>query len=175
MLKDTKLIISRIGETDQLSLTENSPTLALERSDLRLQLVTHSHARSEQVHFLQEAIVLLEQARVEYEEMPLALYLDLSLQLAKAYMMYFEITKQAHFALITQQILRPLMVHAHGDIYFYLAYAAISKNEKALMRHWLSKYVKSSQFDHELMSQHAAFAPVRDEDWFQALLQSRLH
>ena len=40
--------------------------------------------------------------------MPLSLYLNLSLCLAKAYMIYFEITKIVNFALITQQILKPL-------------------------------------------------------------------
>lgn len=37
----------------------NTPELALERADLRLQLVVLSHVRQEQIHFLQEAIVLL--------------------------------------------------------------------------------------------------------------------
>ena len=49
--------------------------------------------------------LFLEQARIEYDEMPLSLYLNLSLCLAKAYMIYFEITKEQRFALITQQIL----------------------------------------------------------------------
>ncbi len=81
---ETKAIVSRIGETDQLYLTENTPELALERAELRMQLVTLSRVRQEQIHFLQEAIVLLEQARMEYEEMPMSLYLNLSLHLAKA-------------------------------------------------------------------------------------------
>ncbi|MFI7969169.1 hypothetical protein ACFMKD_35060, partial [Acinetobacter baumannii] len=81
---------------------------ALERAELRMQLVVLSRVRQEQLHFLQEAIVLLEQARMEYEEMPLSLYLNLSLHLAKAYMLYFELNKEKRFALITQQILKPL-------------------------------------------------------------------
>lgn len=91
---ETKAIVSRIGETDQLYLTENTPELALERAELRMQLVTLSRVRQEQIHFLQEAIVLLEQARMEYEEMPMSLYLNLSLHLAKAYMLYFELNKE---------------------------------------------------------------------------------
>ena len=101
MSNETKQVIARIGETDQLYLNGNTPELALERAELRLQLVLLSHVRQEQLHFLQEAIVLLEQARIEYEEMPLSLYLNLSLCLAKAYMIYFEITKEQRFALIT--------------------------------------------------------------------------
>ncbi|HBI9052993.1 hypothetical protein PXZ92_13190, partial [Acinetobacter baumannii] len=95
---ETKAIVSRIGETDQLYLTENTPELALERAELRMQLVTLSRVRQEQIHFLQEAIVLLEQARMEYEEMPMSLYLNLSLHLAKAYMLYFELNKEKRFA-----------------------------------------------------------------------------
>ncbi|MDN5691213.1 MAG: hypothetical protein L0G98_11110, partial [Acinetobacter sp.] len=36
MFDNTKQIISRIGETDQLYLSGNTPELALERGDLRL-------------------------------------------------------------------------------------------------------------------------------------------
>ena len=93
MFENTKQVIERIGETDQLYLENNTPALALERADLRLQLVVFSNLRQEQIHFLQEAVVLLEQARIEHEEMPMSLYLNLSLHLAKAYMLYFEITK----------------------------------------------------------------------------------
>ena len=100
MSNETKHVVNRIGETDQLYLSENTPELALERADLRLQLVVLSHVRQEQLHFLQEAIVLLEQARIEFEEMPLSLYLDLSLHLAKAYMIYFELTKEQLFDFI---------------------------------------------------------------------------
>ncbi len=42
-----KAIVSRIGETDQLYLTENTPELALERAELRMQLVTLSRVRQE--------------------------------------------------------------------------------------------------------------------------------
>ena len=53
MSVNTTNIISRIGETDQLYLTNNSPELALERGDLRLELATISHSKQEQIHFLQ--------------------------------------------------------------------------------------------------------------------------
>lgn len=129
MSNQTKQVIARIGETDQLFIESNSPELALERADLRLQLVVLSHLRQEQLHFLQEAIVLLEQARVEYEEMPLSLYLNLSLCLAKAYMIYFELTKEQRFALITQQILKPLAYTEHLEIYFsWLTLQLLNKN-----------------------------------------------
>lgn len=175
MLKNIKQVISRIGETDQLYLENNTPELALERADLRLQLVLYSNSRQEQLHFLQEAIVLLETARVEYEEMPMRIYIQLSLNLAKAYMIYFEITKEQRFALITQQILKPLSQHEDGDIYFFLAYAAAAKQESALTRHWLSKYAKTSAFDLDLLYEHPIFKPFHTEPWFKAFMQHKLH
>ena len=175
MFENTKKIIERIGETDQLYLENNTPDLALERADLRLQLVVISNSRQEQIHFLQEAVVLLEQARIEYEEMPMRLYLNLSLHLAKAYMLYFEITKEQRFALITEQILKPLSQHGHSDIYFFLAYASVSKNQTALTRHWLTKYSKSVDFDLELLQKHPSFRVLREEIWFVELLPSKLH
>ena len=175
MRENTKKIIQRIGETDQLYLQENTPKLALERADLRLQLVTISDIRQEQVHFLQEAIVLLEQARIEFEEMPLDLYINLSLHLAKAYMMFFEITQEERYAIITQQIMKPMAKLEHGDIYFFLAYAAAMKNEPSMTRHWLTKYSKTSLYDFEILTQHPAFKPFKNEQWFNQLLQSKLH
>lgn len=170
-----KPIIQRIGETDQLYLQGNTPELALERAELRLQLVTLSQLRQEQIHFLQEAVVLLEQGRFEFEEMPLRLYVDLSLHLAKAYMIYFEITREARFATITQQILKPMTHDDFGDIYFFLAYASAAKSEPSLARHWLKKYSATQAFDLELLREHTAFAAYREEDWFNSLLQSKMH
>ncbi len=175
MTLDTKQVIVRIGETDQLFLNGNTPELALERADLRLQLVTLSQVRQEQIHFLQEAIVLLEQARIEFEEMPLSLYINLSLDLAKAYMMFFEITKEARYAIITRQILKPMARFGHGDILFALAYAYSANNEPALTRHWLTKYSQSNEFDLELLQQHHAFEQYHVLDWFQAIIKSKMH
>lgn len=170
-----KQLIQRVGETDQLFLQDSTPQLALERADLRLQLVCLSHVRQEQLYFLQEAIVLLEQARIEYDEIPIRVYLDLSLLLAKAYMMYFEITKEHHLALITQQILKPLVHHADADIYFLLAYASASKKEFSLAQHWLKKYAATTGFDAELLHTHPAFIELRDKDWFKLLIRRKTH
>ena len=172
MAEDTQAIISRIGETDQLFLQQNTPALALERASLRLQLVHISHSRAEQVHFLQEAIVLLEQARVEFEQMHLSLYLELSIQLAKTYLTYFELSQEQRFALITQQILKPLTIHEHAEIYLLLAHASIRKNEPAMSRHWLKKYAKSKQFDPLLLNSHPAFSELKQYDWFVHLLKA---
>ena len=175
MTDEIKQVIARLGETDQLFLSNNTPELALERADLRLQLVTISHLRQEQLHFLQEAIVLLEQARIEYEEMPLRLYFYFSLQLAKAYMLYFELTKEQRFALITQQILKPLAYNEDVDIYFFLAYASAAKQELALTQHWLKKYFSCLNHDQELIHNHPAFSVARQQDWFKKLILPKAH
>lgn len=175
MIEDSKRIVSRIGETDQLYLKQNTPALSLERAELRLKLVTLSHAKAEQIYFLQEAVVILEQARIEFEDIALSVYLELSISLGKAYMLYFEVTQEQRFALITQQILRALVNHSHGDIYFYLAYASISKQELAMSRHWLNKYANSDEFDMVLLKNHPAFQSLHALDWFQSLYQTRLH
>lgn len=175
MRMTTKQIIQRIGETDQLFLQGNTPELALERGDLRLQLVTLSRVPQEQHHFLQEAIVLLEQGRVEFEEMPLDTYLNLSLHLAKAYMLYFELTREQRYALITQQIMKALSHADHGDVLFFLAYASAVKEEPAMTRHWLTKYSKRKDFDFELVQQHPCFSAYREQEWFVHLLKQKMH
>jgi enoyl reductase-like protein len=175
MRENTKQIIQRIGETDQIYLENKTPELALERADLRMQLVVLSQHRQEQIHFLQEAIVLLEQARIEFEEMLMRIYMDLSLNLAKAYMLYFEITHEDKFATITKQILKPITNDEYGDLYFYLAYACAVKNEVSLTQHWLNKYAKTSAFDLELIRNHKAFLSLKNELWFIDLCKSKLN
>lgn len=168
-------IIERIGETDQHYLAGNSPDLALERGDLRLQLVTISRNRQERLYFLHEAIAILEQSRIEFEEMPMQSYVDLSLQLAKAYMIYFELTQENKFAIITQQILKPLAHLNYADVYFFLAYASAVKNETALTKHWLNKYIKTELCDYQLVMEHPAFVTIHQEAWFKHLIKSQLH
>ena len=168
-------IVEQIGATDQSYLQHNSPQLALQRAQLRLQLVSISHHRQEQIHFLHEAIVILEQSRLEFEEMVLPLYLDLSLLLGQAYMIYYELNHDPKFATICQQILKPLAHHQQADYWFYLAYASAVKQELALCKHWLQKYAQSASFDAELLSQHHAFAALRQQPWFKALLRDKMN
>ena len=58
---------------------------------------------------------------------------------SKAYMIYFEITKEQRFALITQQILKPLAYTEHLEIYFFWLTLQLLKQEPALTRHWLNE------------------------------------
>lgn len=143
-------LVKRIGETDQQFLQHNTPQLALERAHLRLQLVQLSELRQEKFYFLQHAIVLVEQARLEFEEMPISVYLSLSVSLAQAYLIYYELTLQTRFALIAEQILKPLAHWKDPSIYFYLAYAAVLQDHKALARHWLNKYQSHATADLKL-------------------------
>lgn len=175
MRENTKHIIERIGETDQLFLQESTPDLALERADLRLQLVKLSHHRQEQIHFLQEGIVLLEQARIEYAEMPMRTYIALSIHLAKAYMIYFDITKEERFALITKQILKPLTCHDYGEVFLMLASACATKNETALAQHWLKKYSKTADFNLTHLAQYEIFDQFKNEAWFIEMIKSKLN
>lgn len=170
----SKSLIQRIGETDQMYLEENSATLALERGELRLALVELSQHKSEKIHFLHEAIALLEQARIEFEEIDTELFLNLSFALANAYMLYYELTHDVKFATITQQILKPLAHLKHANIYFMLAYACKCKNEVALTRHWLNKYLSCSNKDLNRLLNHATLQTLNNELWFKDLIQKHI-
>ena len=175
MTNHASKIISQIGETDQRYLQGNTPELVLERADLRLQLVTISQVKQEQLHFLHEAIVLLEQGLIEFEKMPMSLYVNLSLHLAKSYMMYYELNHEDKYALVTQQVLKPLVHQNNADVFLFLAYAAISRKESALTQHWLKKYAKTEGADLELLKQHHAFIGLHQELWFIQLTKTLLH
>ncbi|SDB97231.1 hypothetical protein [Acinetobacter boissieri] len=170
----SKSVIQRIGETDQMYLEANSAELALERGQLRLTLVELSQHKSEKIHFLHEAIALLEQARIEFEDIDTSLYVDLSLALAHAYMLYYELTHDIKFATITQQILKPLAHLKQANVYLILAYACKCKKELALTRHWLSKYLACTNKDLEMLLQHSAFQVLKDEIWFKELIHEHL-
>lgn len=168
-------IIARLGETDQLALQAQSAHLDLERARLRMQLVQLSQHKAEKTYFLQEAIVLLEQARLHEDAAEEALYVSLTVQLGQAYMLYYEIEQQQHFALICQQIVKPLSHLADADIYCLLAYAAVVQQHMAMARHWLLKYSQCASFDVALLWQHPAFSTLQHLDWFKQLRQRTLH
>lgn len=98
----TQTLIQRLGETDQQYLRQNSPELALIRGNIRNELAKLSHHKQEQCYFLNEAIVILEQARLVFDEMPLSLYLSLSLALSDVYLHYFTLDSSQKYALISE-------------------------------------------------------------------------
>lgn len=136
---NTSELIAQLGETDQQFLQQNSPELALQRGTLRLALVNASQRAEEQRYFLQQAIVILEQARLEFAEMPMALYLALSMQLAKTYLAYFDLTQEQRYALIAEQILKPLAHHQQIELYKLLMQSAQAQQHPALASHWQKK------------------------------------
>lgn len=162
-------IIQRLGETDQLFLEENSAQLALERAQLRLQLVDLSKHKAEKIHFLHEAIALLEQARIEFDDVATAIFVDLSLALVQAYMRYYELTHELKFATIMQQILKPMAHLQYADIYLMLAYACACKQEPALTRHWLTKYCACNDSNLNSLNRFRVFDRFKQEVWFQSL------
>lgn len=175
MMQSKTELIQAIGQTDQLFLMGNTPQLAYKRAKLRLNLIKYSQQRNEQLYFLQEAIVILEQARLEFDDIALELYLDLSILLAEAYLCYFKIEQKNHFATIIQQILKPLSHYPHADIYYYLSYASAIKQEHALTQHWLKKYFQTTQADLERILTPTIFQPYQQEAWWSKLLKSKLN
>ena len=56
--------------------------------------------------------------------------------------------------------------------FFFLVYAAVSKNERAMPRHWIGKYLKNPAHDPALLQSHSAFHSVRGAEWFPKVLPS---
>lgn len=139
MTLNKQQLIADIGTTDQLFLQHNTAELALQRGRLRLQLVLLSKQAQERVYFLQQAIAILEQALLIFDEIELALYLELSIALAECYLTYYHFTQQQHFALIVQQILKPLAHHQHLTIYQFLQQSAEAQQQSAMAKHWHNK------------------------------------
>lgn len=145
-------LVQRLGETDQAYLVENSPELALERAEIRLSLLRYSRHRPEQEYLLTEAIVILEDARLHFEEMPLSLYLSLSAVLGEAYLAYFSVTGETRYALISEQIARPLAHHASPAIYRVLIESTTAQGKPALARHWQAKLAHSERHHAQTLS-----------------------
>ncbi len=137
MTKDK--LIDQLGASDQAYLLENTPELALHRGQLRLALAALSVQKGETLYLLNEALVILENARLNFSEMPMPLYLALSVTLAEAYIACHKTSGQHHYAVIAEQILRPLAHHNDAKIYAMLATASQLQGKQALARHWHNK------------------------------------
>lgn len=174
-MNTTATLIARLGETDQLSLQNDAITLTLERAQLRLALAERSRVRQEQVYFIHEAIVLLEQARLQEAAQEKVLFIALTLQLAKAYLQYYTLAQQPHLALIAEQLLRPIAHHDDAEVYLYLALTALYRQQLAMTRHWLQKYLCHDNYDPAPLLALSAFNAVRHFTWFQQLQRARAH
>lgn len=134
-----KALIALLGETDQAYTQNNTPELALKRGRVRLLLATISQQKQEALYLLKQAVVILETARYEFDEMPLSLYLDLSVMLAKVYLASHHHSGHLPYAIVCEQILKPLAHHNRNDIYETLADSAACQQKNALHRHWTKK------------------------------------
>lgn len=135
-------LIAQIGQTDQLFLHNNTPELALQRGQLRLELLTLSQQHGEKIYFLQQAIGILEQARLYFHDMPQTLFIELSIVLTQSYIIYFQLTQQQPFLLIAQQIIKPLSHHQQLKIYQLLREIAQLQQQPAMEKYWQQKIEK---------------------------------
>lgn len=132
-------LIKQLGDTNALYLTSNTPSLAKTRTTIRLKLAKLSTQQAERLHFIHEAIVIAEQACMQFDKTPLDLHISLSVVLAQAYLAYFEATEDIRYAVISEQILRPLSHYGNQEVYAGLTAASLAQNKPALARHWQAK------------------------------------
>ncbi len=163
-------IIARVGETDQIFLTEPSPMLALERAQLRQMLVSLSHNQSEQLYFLGEAAVILELADAEAEEQ--ATHVLLAAQLASVYLQFHQLTPQQRYLTVVGQILRAHSNADYAPIFLGLARMDAAQGKTALTKHWLTRWAKvfNADVDSPLISVYPEFKDFLAEEWFQQMV-----
>ena len=164
-------VIVRIGETDQIFLTAPTPMLAIERAQLRLMLVTVSNNQSEQLYFLGEAAVILELANTEVEDQETSELI--AVQLANVYLQFNQVTPQKRYLTVTGQILRPHSNAENSDIFLGLARMDAAQGKTALMKHWLTRWLKTfnPEVDFPELSHFAEFKNYLLDDWFQQIIQ----
>ena len=165
-------LIARVGETDQLFLTQPTPTLAIERAYLRLELVKLSNSKNEQLHFLSEAAVILELAGAEIEDQETSVLL--SAQLAAVYLQFHLVTHEARYLVVAGQILRPHSNAEYHSIFLQLARLDAALNKTALTKHWLTRWLQvlkrmDSKPVFEGLEQYPEFAEIRHELWFEQI------
>ncbi|MDE2420366.1 MAG: hypothetical protein KGO49_04180 [Gammaproteobacteria bacterium] len=163
-------LISRVGETDQMFLTEPTPMLALERAQLRQMLVALSNNQSEQLYFLGEAAVILELADAEVEDQ--ATHVLLAAQLATVYLQFNQITPQQRYLTVVGQILRAHSNSEYAPIFLGLARMDAAQEKASLTKHWLTRWLKvfNPEVDSPLIAVYPEFNNYLTEEWFQELL-----
>ncbi len=163
-------IIARVGETDQMFLTDPTPMLALERAQLRQMLVALSNNQSEQLYFLGEAAVILELADAEVEDQ--ATHVLLAAQLAAVYLQFNQITPQQRYLTVVGQILRAHSNSDYAPIFLGLARMDAAQDKASLTKHWLTRWLKvfNPEVDSPLISVYPEFNHYLTDEWFQQLL-----
>jgi hypothetical protein len=166
-------LIARIGETDQQYLTGSTPTLALQRAHLRLELVQFSHQKTEKVYFLTEAATLLELALMEIDDA--GLHATLTTTLADIYLAFYQTTHEKHYLLIVNQLLKPLSHLDDANIFLGLARASAAKQHIALSKHWLGKLMKLGNINPSDIMGYPEFHQIQQDQWFIQLLKPTLN
>lgn len=163
-------IIARVGETDQIFLTEPTPMLALERAQLRQMLVALSNNQSEQLYFLGEAAVILELADAEAEDQ--ATHVLLAAQLAAVYLQFNQVTPQQRYLTVVAQILRAHSNADYAPIFLGLARMDAAQEKAALTKHWLTRWLKvfNAEVDSPFISDYPEFKNYLSDEWFQQVV-----
>lgn len=163
-------IIARVGETDQIFLTEPTPMLALERAQLRQMLVSLSNNQTEQLYFLGEAAVILELANSETEDQ--ATHVLLAAQLASVYLQFHQITPQQRYLTVVGQVLRSHSNTDYAPIFLGLARMDAAQEKAALTKHWLTRWLKvfNAEVDSPLISAYPEFKNYLSDEWFQQVV-----
>lgn len=165
-------LIARVGETDQMFLTEPTPMLALERAQLRQMLVALSNNQSEQLYFLGEAAVILELADAEAEDQ--ATHVLLAAQLATVYLQFHQITPQQRYLTVVGQILRTHSNAEYAPIFLGLALMDAAQSKTALTKHWLTRWLKvfNVDVDSSFITVYPEFHSYLNEEWFQQVVMA---
>lgn len=148
-MNTTKLstqLIQELNTLDAQYTNDNTPELAYARANVRLDLANISKTAKEQALFLNQAVMILEQSLISFDELPMTLYLQLSLLLAKCYFALYNSNKQAHFLIICEQILKPLSHHNYQEIYELLAQVNDLQNKPKLSQYWQNKAKTANTF-----------------------------
>lgn len=165
-------LIARIGKTDQQYLTGSTPTLALQRARLRLELVQFSHQNNEKIYFLTEAAMLLELALMGVEDA--SLHATLTTTLADIYLEFYQTTHEKHYLLIVNQLLKPLSHLDDANIFLGLSRASAAQQHTALTKHWLGKLIKLGGIIPSDISGYPEFHQLKQDSWFIQLFKPTL-
>lgn len=139
-------LITQLNKTDQLYQHQNTPELALERANIRKQLFQLSERVPEKTLFINQAVLILEQALMTFDELTIQQHIQLSLMLSECYLDWYELNKQVAYLTIAEQIIKPLSHHNYRSIYLLLSKINALQNKPKLSQHWQNKSKHGKEF-----------------------------
>lgn len=134
-----KTLITKLNQTDYDYQAHNTPELAYERASIRLELANFSQKSQEKQLFINQAVVILEQALMGFDELALNMHIQLSLLLGECYLSLYHLTQKTPYLTIAEQIIKPLSHHNYQVIYEKLATIHQLQNKPKLSQHWQTK------------------------------------